>query len=347
MLIYFLCFQLMTFPSSNVRYPYPDCGKAFRDPPALIQHRKKDHSYRPHHTPRYVAKQALKAKQKSGKALSNNTRDQPPHDNASSSAATSTVSNILKKAEQKSGKALSDNTCDQPPHDNASSPAATSTLSNILKNETYHDDFWKLIVDVPRHHVSELKDTQDVQISVPVAAAPACDAPKSLHSDSDLSSLEVGQSQPFATQTHDEAYLLGPQLDTIVQPQSQTLAQLWTENGHTIPAASDHHPFTAPFPMSEEQSLYPGMGFPSLPLFSYTNVPSSMPNLFTFPTTSTVPSSLGHQRQFVPLNHMATPPLELVPGLSWTPTLSPANPTPLSQPTSEPDNSWCQSRNFA
>lgn len=157
----------MTFPSSNeLRYPCLECGKGLSDPAARIRHRKKAHGYKPYHTARYVAKQAIKkAEQESGKALSSTTRDQLPHDPSSSAA----------------------------------------TLSNILTNAPYHDNFWKQIIDVPRRHSSELKESQDVQIGVPVSAAPACDAPNTLHSDSDLSS-------PFVFPTSD-AQLSYPGMD--------------------------------------------------------------------------------------------------------------------------------------
>ncbi len=309
----------MTFPSSNNerRYRCSDCSQGFTDPAARIRHRKRAHGYKPYHTARYIAKQALKEAEQSGKVVSNETRDQQ---------ATSAV-----------------------PHNTQIASSSVATLSNILTNTTYHDDFWKLIVNVPRCHASEIKYSQDIQIGVPIAVAPACNAPKTLHLDSDLSLPEVGHLQPSTTRTCDRTYLLGSQLDTTVQPQGQDLAQLWTPYGHTIPVvASDHRPF--PGPTSDGQSTYPGMGFQNLPTFSFTNIPSSMPNSFTFPTTPSGPSSSrisGHQ--FVPLNHMATPPLKLVPSLSWTPSLSsPANSTPLSQPdffTSKPDrgfNSWCQ-----
>ncbi|KAH9039018.1 hypothetical protein EDB84DRAFT_1071494 [Lactarius hengduanensis] len=307
--------------SNENHYPCPDCNSGFTDPSALTRHRKSKHDHKPYHKDNFrdrqtlkKAKMALMAKRKSGKKVSKETRDQRdvPHNtqNASSSAA---------------------------------------TASNIPTNATHHDDFWKQIVGAPRRHATKPKDPQGVQISVPVAAAPACGAPKTIDSNSGLSLPEAGQLQFSTALTGDETYLLGSQLDTTVQSQGQALAQLWTPYRQTVPvAASDYRPFAPAFPTSVGQSTYLGTGFQNLPTFS------SMSNSFTFPTASTAPSSSrvsGYQ--FVPPNHMATPPLEPVPALSWTPNLSPANSTPLSQPeffTSEPDrgfNSWCQSYNFA
>jgi uncharacterized C2H2 Zn-finger protein len=179
-----LCFQLTTFLTSSngeLRYPCPDCVQAFPAASARNTHRKKAHGYQPHHTARFLAKQEAKAQQALKKAQQ-----------------------ALKDAKQKSGKARAKNTRDQLPHnntENTSSPGAT--LSDILTNDTYHEDLWKQVVDVPRRHASGPKDSQDVQIrvSVSVAAAPAFDAPKTLQADSDVSSPEVGQLQPSQTRS--------------------------------------------------------------------------------------------------------------------------------------------------
>ncbi|KAH9170713.1 hypothetical protein EDB89DRAFT_1248543 [Lactarius sanguifluus] len=305
--------------STENHHPCPECNVKFADPSSLTRHRKSAHGHQPYHTGDFAARQALKkakkalmTKRKSGKMVSNETRNQQaaPHNtqNASSSAA---------------------------------------TLSNIPTNATHHNGFWKQIVDVPRRHASEPTDSQDVQISVPVAVALACCAPKTLTTNSGLSLPGAGQSQFSTAPTRGETYSLGSQLDTGMQPQGQALAQLWTPYRQTIPvAASDYRPFSPAFPTSVGQSTFLGMGFQNLPTFS------SVPNPFTFPTTPTAPSSSrASGYQFVLPNHIATPPLEPVPALSWTPSLSPANSTPL-QPeffTSEPDrgfNFWSQSYNF-
>lgn len=318
LLVSLVSFQFMTFPTSSngkLLYGCPDCTQRFNGHPALIIHRKSIHGYKPYHTPRYIAKQALKeAERKSGKAVPNEIRDQ---------RAVSIV-----------------------PHNsqNASLPVAA-----MPTNATYHDDFWKLLVQVgvPPRQASEPKYFQDGQINVPAAAAPACDTSMTIHSDSN----GVGQLQPPTTWMREGTYLPGSQLGTTVQPQSQPLAQSWTPYKHTTPVvASDR--FASTFPTLDGQSTYPGMSFESLPAFSFANVPgpSSAQNSFNFPTTSTAPSSsrvFGHQ--FFPSNYMSAPPLEPVPSLSWTPNLSPANSTPLSLPDLFTDDLdvWCRSYNSA
>jgi hypothetical protein len=320
-LISLASFLFILFPSSNEsRYPCPDCGKGFTDPPARLRHRKKAHRYQPYHTPRYYARQALKDAERRAKAALKKTGDQK-------------AANVFPPSIQSAS---------------SSSSSSADPLSNSLANTTYHNDSWELLVDVPRRDASEPKVSQDVQIRAPIAAAPARDTPKTLRSDSDLSSLKIGQ-QPATTQTGDGAPLFGSQLDTFVQSQSQALAQSWAAYRHTIPGAeSDHCPFPATFPTLNGQSSYPSTGFQSLPTFSFTNVSSSLPNWFSSPTTSTASSSSRISGpQFISPNYIPSPsPLEPVPALSWIPSLSPDISTPMTQTeffTGEPTggfNTW-------
>ena len=290
--------------STILHYRCRECNKGFTDPAGRIRHRKKFHGYQPYHTPAYLAKRALKEAEKHrDKAALNKTHDQQ--------AAT-----IVPDGTQ-----------------NASS--STDSLGNSLADATYHNDFWKLLVDSPHRDASELKVSQDVQIFAPVAVAPARETPKFLHSDYfDLSLPKVDQHPSTIAQIRDEERLLGPQLDTTVQPQSQALAHSWTAYGQTVPVvATDHSSFATTFPASDWQSTYPDMSFQSLPEFSFTNVPLSMPNSFDFPATPTAPSSSCISgNQFVSPDYMTTlPPIEPVPTLSWTPSLSLPDSLPLSQ----------------
>ena len=233
----------------------------------------------------------------------------------------------------------------------SSSSSSANSLTNLLANTTYHDDFWKSLLNAPPRNASEPKVSQleDAQISTPVAAAPARDTPSTLHSDSDLYLPEVGKQPAATTRTGDEAPLCGCPWDTVVQPQSQASAQSWAAYGQTIPeASSDHLPFPSTLPTSNWQSTYPGTSFQSLPTFSFTNgaVPSSMQNSFNSPTTSAGSSaSSSHSSP----NYIPTPiPLEPVRALRWTPNLSPALSTPMNQTeffTGEPNRGF-KTENF-
>ena len=195
-----------------------------------------------------------------------------------------------------------------PSTQSASSASSTSvdSLTNLLANTTYHNDFLKLLVNVPHRDASD----QDAQINAPVAAAPV------LRSDSDLSLPKV--------ETGDEFPLCSYQLDTIVRPQSQAaFDQSWAAYGNAIPgaAALDHLPFLATFPTLCEQSTYPGTIFQSLPTFSFTDA-SPLPNSFDSPTSSSS-SSLSHNSgpHFVAPDYIPFPPLlEPVPVLGWAPS---------------------------
>ena len=307
-LISLTSFLSIPFPSSNeYRYPCPDCGKGFTDPAPRIRHRKAIHGYQPHHTPRYYARRALKEAEKRAKA------------------------GLKKTGDQKAAN-------DFPPSTQSASSSSSSSADfprNLLANATYHDDFWKLLVDVPHRNAPGPNFSEDAQISAPVAVAPARETPKSLRSGSDLFLPRV--------ETGDGVPLCDYQLGTIVQPQSRSaFDQSWAAYGHTIPwAASDHLPLA--FPTLSGQSTYPGTTFQSLPTFSYTNDSdaSFLPNSFDSPTSS--PSYSG------------PPLLEPVPVLGWRPSSfldipTPTTPIKTEFSTGEPNEdskTWYQSNNFA
>ena len=284
-LISLAAFLSIPFPSSNeYRYPCVDCGKGFTDPAARIRHRKATHGYQPHHTPRYYARRGLKEAEMRAKAGLKKTGAQKPV-------------NVFPPSTQSAS---------------SSSSTSADSLTNLLANTTDHNDFWKLLVNVPHRDASELTFSQDAQINAPVAAAPV------LRSDSDLSLPKV--------ETGDEFPLCSYQLDTIVRPQSQAaFDQSWAAYGNAIPgaAALDHLPFPATFSTLSEQPTYPGTIFQSLPTFSFTDA-SSLPNSFDSPTSSSS-SSLSHNSgpHFVAPDYIPFPPLlEPVPVLGWAPSSS-------------------------
>ena len=300
-------FLSIPFPSSNeYRYPCLDCGKGFTDPAARIRHRKANHGYQPYHTPRYYARRALKEAEKRAKA------------------------DLTKTGTQKAAIVVPPSTQSA---SSSSSSSAADSQTNLLANTTYHNDFWKLLVNVPRRDAFEPKFSQDVQINSPVA-------------DSDLSLPKVETSDGFP--------LCGYQLDTIVRPQSQAaFDQSWAAYGQTIPgAASDQLSIPATFPTLSEQSTYPGTIFQSLPTFSFTKDPSSLPNSFDSPSSSSS-SSFAHISgpQFISHDYIPNPPLfEPVPILGWAPTSSLLAMTETELFTGGQNggfNTWYESNNFS
>ena len=105
------------------------------------------HGYQPHHKPDYLTKRALKeAEKQRGEATLSKTRDQQLE-----------AASVVSHGSQ-----------------NTSSSMDTESRSNVPSDATYHDD-------VPPRDSSDLKVSQDVQISVPVAITPARDSPNTLH----------------------------------------------------------------------------------------------------------------------------------------------------------------------
>ncbi|KAI9430872.1 hypothetical protein H4582DRAFT_2014625 [Lactarius indigo] len=329
------------FPSTS-EATCPDCGTTLSRGSDMKRHRNTQHPdgtevkvHCPHAGCTYKTDQKSNLKAHINARHSNENHYPCPECNKYFSDPSQALKKAKKalKAKRKSGKKVSNEIRDQRaiPHN------AQNASSNTLTNATYHDDFWKQIVDVTRCHASEPKDPQDVQINVPVAAAPAWGAPKTLDSNSGLS-LSEQTSLPLSTALiRDGTYSLAPNRTPPCSPK----VKLWPNCGHRtvkrdLVATIRLPPLRTRLPYIE--SAY---------IFAHAES-------FTFPTTSTAPSSSrvsGYQ--FVPPIHMATPPLEPVPALSWPSSLSPTNSTPLSQPeffTSEPErgfNSWCQSYNFA
>ena len=158
-------FLFILFSSSNeYRYLCPDCGKGFTHPSTRIKNRTTNHGYYPYHTSRYYARQQFNEAEKRAKA--NFEKDRLP-----------------KRRERFPTQ-----------HRNAlTSSSSADSLDNLLASATYHNDVWKPFVDVPCRDATELKVSQDVQISAPVAASPVRDTLNTLRSDSDLSTPKVGQ----------------------------------------------------------------------------------------------------------------------------------------------------------
>jgi len=167
--------------------------------------------------------------------------------------------------------------------------ACTATVSNLLTNATYYDEFWKELVD-PAKDQSELKASGDVQVSVPVAAAPAWGASHTIRSG--LSS-DVGQLLPATTQTCDGTYSFGSQFDSqfgsqldafnyMHWPMPNSIAFGTTSN---VPSSQVMgYPFPPNFMAAAPLEPVPGPSWtpsPSLTSNSSYSTPHSQPEFFT------------------------------------------------------------------
>jgi hypothetical protein len=169
------------------------------DAAARIRHRKRIHGYVPHHTKEYIARQALKRKervvQETNKALSNEGRHQ---------SVTVAAPDSLPNA----------------------SPCA---LPFNLPEVGYHDDFWKVLVDAARSYAPEPQHSQDVPpaLSLPFATMPGYDTSSSIQP---FSMQPTAQLQPFPTPSDfsiDYSNFLGPPLDAMLS-QGQSFGELIT-----------------------------------------------------------------------------------------------------------------------
>ena len=153
----------------------------------------------PHHTKEYLARQALKRKE---------------------------------RAVQETNEAPSDESRHQPV-----TPAAPDGLPNAspcappfnLPEFGYHDDFWKVLVDVARSYTPEPQHSQDVPpaLSLPFATMPGYDTSSSIQP---FSMQPTAQLQPFPTPldfTTDYSNFLGPHLDPMLS-QGQSFGELLT-----------------------------------------------------------------------------------------------------------------------
>ena len=157
------------------------------------------HGYVPHHTQEYLARQALNRKERvareASKAVSNQSRGQQVLPNASSS--------VLPPAPK-------------------------------LPEVVYHDDFWKMPVDVTHLYAQQplALPSQDVPLSLPFETWPGFDTPNTLQhfpsaAQSPLSLVPSDFTFDYYPDLHGPQPDLHPQLYTM-QPQEQQFGESLT-----------------------------------------------------------------------------------------------------------------------
>jgi uncharacterized C2H2 Zn-finger protein len=303
-----------SFSSGGPKYRCPDCSDAFGDAAARIRHRKSAHGYEPYHTEEYLARQSLKGRegvaQGPGKAVPNKTRRQ-----RAASAAPYSL-----------------------PH----SPSSDARPAKLRK-VTYHNNFWKTLVNTAWTHAENPEPLQEIQVGLPATTNPGSHT--ATQPLPDISIQPVAQMPPSLPPSSDGSDFFGFQLDAM-SPQVQAFAGPSTQdNTAAYPVTSgyasllsstgvDATAFTSGCPPT-----YSGVGFVNqpqeLPMYSYGDATSLMPEAVTAPSTYTSPSPPSVDFQ-PPLTHGSYEPAALfepVPqaGPSWSPASSQAITASLSQ----------------
>jgi hypothetical protein len=322
-----------SFSSGGPKYRCPDCSEAFGDAAARIRHRKSAHAYEPYHTEEYLARQSLKGKgmvaQGPGKVVSNKTRRQ----RAASVA----------------------------PYSLPRSPSTDARPPKPLK-VTYHNNFWKTLVDMAGAHAENPEHPQEIQVGLPATTNPGSHTPEATQPLPDMS-IQSAQMPPSLPASYGYGFL-GFQLDTM-SPQGQAFAGLSTQdNTAAYPVMSDYHSSTGvdltTF-ASGCSPTYSGVGFVNqlqeFPVYSYGDPSSLMPGTVTAPSTYTSPSppSVDLKLPFTPNSHEPAALFEPVPQVepSWSPSSSQAITASLSQfddfftPGKVDFDTWYQSNLFA
>ncbi|KAF8505400.1 hypothetical protein F5888DRAFT_1648729 [Russula emetica] len=192
--------------SDGPKYPCPECGRGFTDAAARIRHRKKLHGYVPYHTKEYLARQALKRKervvQETSKVDSNKSR------------------------RQQVARAVPDL-----PDASSSVPPPAPELPEVA----YHDQSWKMPVDITHSYPPQAPPSQGGPLFLPFETWPGYGAPNAIqHFPS------AAQSQPSLTPSNFTvdyysdlhnvpipSMTYGPQLRTM-QPQQQEFGESFT-----------------------------------------------------------------------------------------------------------------------
>jgi hypothetical protein len=178
------------------------------------------HGYVPHHTKEYLARQALNRKERvvheASKAVSNNRRSvwKITKDN---------TGDLLTTALQQDAHAS--------PSDIPNSSSSVPPLAPKLHEVAYHDDFWKMPVDIT-HSYSPQPLPSQVPLFLPFGTWPGYDAPNAIQNfPSAAQSTTSLTASDFTIDYH--SGLHGPQPYTM-QPQEQVFGESLTGD-HGMP----------------------------------------------------------------------------------------------------------------
>ena len=200
-------------------YPCTECHRRFTDAAARIRHRKKMHGYVPHHTKEYLARQALIRKgmvaQGASKAVSNKSRSvwEITEDNTGDLPTTD-----LQQAAHAA------------PGDIPDSSSSVPVLAPKLPEVAFHDDFWRMPVDMTHSYTPQPLPSQ-VPLSLPFNTWPGCDAPVDIRYFPSAAQSPPSLTSDSAIDYH--SYLYGPQPYTM-PPQEEVFGESSTGD-HGMP----------------------------------------------------------------------------------------------------------------
>jgi hypothetical protein len=160
-----LSFPLITTISSSdvPKYPCPECHRRFTDAAARIRHRKRMHGYVPYHTKEYLARQALNRKE---------------------------------RVVQGASKAVSnESSLQQVAHAPNASPSVRPPAPK-LPEVAYHDDFWKMPVDITHSYPLQPLPFQGAPLSLPFETLPGYDTPNAIRNFPSMAHSYPSQSLP-------------------------------------------------------------------------------------------------------------------------------------------------------
>ena len=196
---------LMVFSSSSgPQYPCPECNRRFSDAAARVRHRKKIHGYVPHHTKEYLARKTSNRKERIVQGTNNAVSTEVPLQSVTHAATDGF-------------------------------PDASPCIPPFKLPEVgYHDDYWKLPVDLARSYFPDSEPqpqrSQDAPIFLPVATVPGYDTPNFIQS---FSMQPAAPLQPFLTPseftTINYSDYLDPQFDAML-PQGPSFGELISED---------------------------------------------------------------------------------------------------------------------
>jgi hypothetical protein len=110
--------------------------------------------------------------------------------------------------------------------------ASSSALPPNVPDAAYHDNFWRVLVDIASSYAPKQQRSQDVPLSLPFSTMPGYDTPNAIQPFYLQPEELLQPSLTFSDFPIDYTGFLGPQLDAIPS-QGQAFGESFTEDYST------------------------------------------------------------------------------------------------------------------